>query len=378
MPVGCLQAEFGVVEVIDIGGHQDIKAIVGEIAGIGHVAPEVVDRAFVDRLAVDVVPEDGSAALFDEEGGDLVLEGDLDIDPVLGADLFLQRLHVGARIPLFREDLVAANMDLLRGEQGEDFLQDILAELDGFRAAHAQGGAAFAAAAFLTGHQRRPAIGRREFGIRCAGRRHVSGHVDLGNDPDVAGGGIGDNLTDLVLRVETAITAVLAVFGILLRAGDRMPGANFGEFRILLDLDAPAVVVGEMPVEDIELQKGHFVQTGLDLIPVEKMPGNIKHEAAPGDPGRILDADTGDLFVRHQLPDRLAAIEGPGRRGGGDGRALRGNLERVAFGRQAIDFLEHDARSGCPDRQAQCRGQQRRLIGKGRIRLDRRLVGQRE
>ena len=76
------------------------------------------------------------------------------------------------------------------------------------------------------------------------GRRGVAGHLDLRHDHDVALARVLDHVADLLLGVEPAAAAAVG-FG--------APGADAGELRVLAYLDAPALVVGQMPVQHVEL-----------------------------------------------------------------------------------------------------------------------------
>ena len=73
---------------------------------------------------------------------------------------------------------------------------------------------------------------------------HMAGHVNLGNDRYEMRLGEGDDLANVILRIESAVARIAL----------RSPRADFSELRIFLDLDSPALIVGEMPVESIQLQ----------------------------------------------------------------------------------------------------------------------------
>src|SRR5690606_31629651 len=73
-------------------------------------------------------------------------------------------------------------------------------------------------------------------------------------------------------------------------AGGDAAAADFGELRVLPDLHAPALVVGQVPVQDVELVQGHRVDDLLDLVHAPEVARGVHHEAAPGKARRILDA----------------------------------------------------------------------------------------
>jgi hypothetical protein len=89
---------------------------------------------------------------------------------------------------------------------------------------------------------------------------------------------------------------------------------------ILLDLDAPALVIGEMPVQRVHLVKGHPVDELFHVFHGLEVTRRIQHEPAPGETGRIRDRDHGHghaeallWFGGRELPQCHAAIEEPGR-----------------------------------------------------------------
>ena len=65
----------------------------------------------------------------------------------------------------------------------------------------------------------------------------MPGHVNLGDDRDVPISGVFDDVANLVLCVEAAVPFAVAHRLIAI-------GADLGEFRIFLDLDAPPLVFG--------------------------------------------------------------------------------------------------------------------------------------
>lgn len=89
----------------------------------------------------------------------------------------------------------------------------------------------------------------------------MAGKLDLGNDVYAALGGIGHHLADFVLRVVAAVgRAVVFVRGFVM-ADQRLPAlrTDARQFGIAPDLDAPPLVVGQVPVEGVELVQRHDV-----------------------------------------------------------------------------------------------------------------------
>src|SRR3546814_5944743 len=54
-------------------------------------------------------------------------------------------------------------------------------------------------------------------------------------------------------------------------------GADLGELRVLLDLEAPALVLGEVPVEGVQLEDRHDVDVLLDELDREEVARSEEH-----------------------------------------------------------------------------------------------------
>src|ERR1039457_6775064 len=100
----------------------------------------------------------------------------------------------------------------------------------------------------------------------------MSGHFDFGNDRDMPGGSVGDNVADLILRIKTTIFPAVSVVA---------PGADFSQFGIFFDLDPPALVLCQVPMECVELMKRHEIEKPFDIGDVAEMPADIQHQSAP-------------------------------------------------------------------------------------------------
>ena len=95
------------------------------------------------------------------------------------------------------------------------------------------------------------AAGTSQLGICSQGGKHMSREVNLRNDIYTLGRSIGYNLADLILSVPESFSIWNSVvrMEILSDACTLSDGADFCQTRILLDLDSPSLVLGEMPVE---------------------------------------------------------------------------------------------------------------------------------
>ena len=121
------------------------------------------------------------------------------------------------------------------------------------------------------------------------------------------------------------------------------PGADLGQPRIALDLDAPALIVGQVPVQGVELVQREQVDELLDELLGHEMPGNVEHHAAPGEARRVLDLDARDRPIHalhnrlpedgrgQELAQRLHAVEEAGGLWRADRDLLRRHAQPVAL-----------------------------------------------
>ena len=109
-------------------------------------------------------------------------------------------------------------------------------------------------------------------------------------------GGVAHDFTDVVLRVEAAVRlAVVHAFPVFVVASDEgfaAFGADLRQPGIFPDLDAPSLVVGQMPVEFIQFVKSHHIQQFLHFFFSREMTGNIQHQPSPTETGCISDLNS--------------------------------------------------------------------------------------
>ena len=141
----------------------------------------------------------------------------------------------------------------------------------------------------------------------------MAGHINLGNDGDVALLGIGHYLADVVLREIATVRGIFIDAGIA--ANDR-PFAHRPHRRQLrptLHLYAPALVVGQMPVQRIHGVQRHHVQILLHHVLIEEMTRHVQMHSPVTKPRRTLnDGIRQRSRIRRQhLAQSLTAIEQP-------------------------------------------------------------------
>src|SRR2546425_8528871 len=179
-------------------------------------------------------------------------------------------------------------------------------------------------------------------------------HLDLRHDRHEARACVGDDLADIVLRIEATVRlAVEAPRGrfLVLSTDERLtaPRAHLGETRVLLDLEAPPLVVGQVPVEAVELMERREIDVLLHELLRHEVTGHVEVDAPPREPGRVLDRnrgdapyDTGRLRLpedrgREELPQSLEPVERARRAVGSYRDVRRGGIEPIAFFAQAAD-----------------------------------------
>src|SRR5207249_3970914 len=179
-------------------------------------------------------------------------------------------------------------------------------------------------------------------------------------------GRVPHHLARVVLRVETAVWLArrLASRRVLRsRRGHRVLAerANGGELRVLLDLDAPALVLGERPVEHIELVKREKIEVLEDELLRHEVPPHVEMAPAPSEARPILDLKrryrpgrSGNRGApvnvgREELAQCLRAVAYPGRFGSADRDLVSGDGEAIALFAETPEGGvegERDARPG--------------------------------
>ncbi len=176
------------------------------------------------------------------------------------------------------------------------------------------------------------------------GRGRVARQVDFRDDLHMAGGRKAHDVADFVLSVEAAVARA---------ARFDPPGTDGGQARILANLDPPTLIVGQMPVQYIELVPGHPVDHGANEGGRLKMPRGVEHQAAPSVLRRIANAlhrDAAGIGARRQqLPESDGAVEQTRRGAGGDRDPLRRHFEFVGFRSESLGAAELNRVGVCVD-----------------------------
>src|SRR5262249_1681760 len=149
-------------------------------------------------------------------------------------------------LPLHGRALVAADVDVARREDGDGLAQHLTAEVE-YLVVYAE----HVLADPPGGPHRQRAVGIvAQLGVGGEDRPRMARHLDLGYHRDAALLRVLDQGAQLALGVEAAVRAAVEGGTRRRRAdhGLRAPGADLGQPRQAVDLDAPALVLGEVQV----------------------------------------------------------------------------------------------------------------------------------
>ena len=118
------------------------------------------------------------------------------------------------------------------------------------------------------------------------------------------------------------------------------PGPHLGEARILPDLQPPALIVGQVQVERIELVEREEVDDLFDELGWIVPACHVEEDAAIGEAGRVVDGDSGNVpargggpleLRREELPDGFEPVQEADRTRRRESRSARRNSQMVAL-----------------------------------------------
>ncbi len=125
--------------------------------------------------------------------------------------------------------------------------------------------------------------GRRELGVGDECGVGMPGQVDLGHDGDVTGCRIADELLVVLGREKAAVAAA-----------DLRRRTAAGELRPARNLQPPALIIGEVQMQVVELERGHTVDDAPDGLRAEEVPRDVEHDSAVRVAWGIHDLRTGN------------------------------------------------------------------------------------
>ena len=152
----------------------------------------------------------------------------------------------------------------------------------------------------------------------------MTGEVNLGDNLDVACLCIVNNLLEVVECVVHA-TAILGIVIEILSVGvaerSLADSTDLGQLWIFGNLHAPALVIGQVPVETVHLVENHDVENLLYLLLVEEVACDVEHVATVSKQRLVVDLNGRDCpfyialqfaceeFAWEQLCESLQTVE---------------------------------------------------------------------
>lgn len=249
--------------------------------------------------------------------------------------------------PLDGGALVAADVDMRCGEDIHDLFEDGAAEVQG-QVVDAEGGVAHAP---IGPYAQTPFGAVAQLGIGGDGHPGMSGHPDLGHDRDAPQVGVRDEFAELPTGVAAAVRR--PVVHPAARGADHRLGpvaTDLGEFGVGRDRHSPALVVGEVQLQDVELVEGQQVHVAAYEGDRLEVAGHIEHRSTPEVAWGIRDLDAGKLpgtaalrgvqqgFGWKQLADGLDAVQESGFVCGSQEQGVRSDAEPVGLVSEAAQL----------------------------------------
>ena len=115
----------------------------------------------------------------------------------------------------------------------------------------------------------------------------MAGHINLGDNSYVAFGSVAHYLASLLLSIVARNRHAVVLARLRSRDCARTLRANLGKQRIFLYLDAPSLVLGEVPMEVVDVVHREDVDEFLQIVDAEEVSAAVDHERAVGEARRI-------------------------------------------------------------------------------------------
>ena len=183
----------------------------------------------------------------------------------------------------------------------------------------------------------------------------MSRKVEFRNNHYIALLGIGNEFLHFLLRVVPTIALCTREVTRFQHFILTSPSTLAGQLRILLDFDAPAVVVGQVEMKFVKFMVRHPVDVILEIVQFEERARHIEHESTIAESRSIFYRKCPDgvflqteMFAgidlsREELEQCLHAIIFARCIGRNDGDACICHIEAVTFLRKALVGHEADA-----------------------------------
>ena len=263
---------------VAIGGEDDIVAFLGSLDSTLFATPAHDRSVGSETTHEDLIPADELAALAVEVLLDTADHIALERVVVLETFALHACLTLGALTPVLHRSFVTTDVDVLRGEDRHDFVEDIFEELEGLLIPDTYIGV-------LEG----PFVETAQLGISSEDLVAMSREFDLGDDRDAEAGSVVEYGMDVL----QAVVAAVAPRGAFVdKAAILLPplvpvtycaeGGLLRQEGVLLRGEAPAPTVDEVPVEAVELIASHLIQETDDHIAVHEVTRDVEHHSAIG------------------------------------------------------------------------------------------------
>ena len=226
----------------------------------------------------DFVPADELATLAVEVLLDTADHIALERVVVLESFALHASLTLGALAPVLHRGFVTTDVDVLRGEDRHDFVEDIFEELEGLLIPDT-----------YVGVLKGPFVETAQLGISSEDLVAMSREFDLGDDRDAESGSVVEYGMDVL---QTVVAAVAPRGAFVDKAAILLPplipvtycaeGCLLRQEGIFLRGEAPAPTVDEVPVEAVELIASHLIQEADDHIAVHEVTRDVEHHTTIG------------------------------------------------------------------------------------------------
>ena len=291
-----------------------------------------VDGAWKRPAAAEnAVPASDAAPALRQMRGDAFRKPGLQLILVAQAFRLYARLALLARLPRVAGAFVATDMHRLGRKHVAHEIENLAQKLDDLVVSGAIHVLLYAPDAAR--HPRGGSFGEaRQLGICGDGRERMPGQLYLGYDLDVPLGGIAHDLAQVGFGVverpvaacvhlhRTPVGRHVPVDARVVRRGFWADRSELDEFRIPRHVDAPSLILGQMPMEHIELVLRHLIEQPTHGVLAEEMPSLVEQQASPRVLGAVFDLAAGKRYcavapiARHnrQLFEGLAGVKRPG------------------------------------------------------------------
>ena len=202
---------------------------------------------------------------------------------VLETQFFHARLALRAVLPANLGRFVAADVEISAGEELNHLAEHIKDELQRIVVSGAED---IIKDALLRADLEGLALAG-ELGIGGEHGERVAGHIELGDNFNIVVVGICDYFADLIL---CEISGIFLCEMVLAEIRAAAAGADCDELGVAVNFNAPALVVGQMPVHGVHFDECGGVDELFDVLDRRHVARAVEHECAVFKCGRVLDS----------------------------------------------------------------------------------------